>query len=129
MRVVLRKPNSDSESAVMSDRLSLAQIAVLVAYAGAMTGGQLLFKMAALRAAPRRSVRRADDGPLAERLFSRRTGALCTASPVLWVWILTFTPLSRAYPFVALAFALTPALGGLCVRGTDLDCGSLSASC
>ena len=31
----------------------------------------------------------------------------------LWVWILTFTPLSRAYPFVALAFALTPALGGL----------------
>jgi drug/metabolite transporter (DMT)-like permease len=32
---------------------------------------------------------------------------------LLWVWILTFTPLSRAYPFVALAFALTPALGGL----------------
>ena len=36
----------------MSDRLSFAQIAILVAYAGAMTGGQLLFKMAALRAAP-----------------------------------------------------------------------------
>jgi drug/metabolite transporter (DMT)-like permease len=32
---------------------------------------------------------------------------------VLWVWILTFTPLSRAYPFVALAFAVTPLLGGL----------------
>jgi drug/metabolite transporter (DMT)-like permease len=32
---------------------------------------------------------------------------------VLWVWILSFTPLSRAYPFVALAFALTPVLGGL----------------
>jgi drug/metabolite transporter (DMT)-like permease len=32
---------------------------------------------------------------------------------VLWVWVLTFTPLSRAYPFVALAFALTPALAGL----------------
>ena len=28
------------------------------------------------------------------------------------VWVLSFTPLSRAYPFVALAFALTPALGG-----------------
>jgi drug/metabolite transporter (DMT)-like permease len=27
------------------------------------------------------------------------------------VWILTFTPLSRAYPFVALAFAVTPAFG------------------
>ena len=24
---------------------------------------------------------------------------------VLWVWLLSFTPLSRAYPFVALAFA------------------------
>jgi hypothetical protein len=29
------------------------------------------------------------------------------------VWILSFTPLSRAYPFLALAFALTPALGCL----------------
>jgi drug/metabolite transporter (DMT)-like permease len=26
---------------------------------------------------------------------------------------LSFTPLSRAYPFVALAFALTPLLGGV----------------
>jgi drug/metabolite transporter (DMT)-like permease len=32
---------------------------------------------------------------------------------ILWVWVLTFTPLSRAYPFVAIAFALTPVLGGL----------------
>lgn len=30
---------------------------------------------------------------------------------LLWVRILSFTPLSRAYPFVALAFALTPLLG------------------
>ena len=32
---------------------------------------------------------------------------------MLWVWVLTFTPLSRAYPFVAIAFALTPLLGAL----------------
>jgi multidrug transporter EmrE-like cation transporter len=32
------------------------------------------------------------------------------ALSLLYVWILTFTPLSRAYPFVALAFAPTPAL-------------------
>jgi drug/metabolite transporter (DMT)-like permease len=38
---------------------------------------------------------------------------LYAALSVLWVWILSFTPLSRAYPFVALAFAVTPALGGL----------------
>ncbi len=101
MRVVLRKPDSDSKSAAMSDRLSFAQIALLVAYAGGMAGGQLLFKMAALRAAP--------DGPLveralcapAERLFPRRNRALRARSSVLWVWMLTFTPLSRAYPFVA----------------------------
>ena len=29
------------------------------------------------------------------------------------MWVLTFTPLSRAYPFVAIAFALTPLLGAL----------------
>ena len=96
----------------MSDRLSFAQIAILVAYAGAMTGGQLLFKMAALRAAP--------DGPFVERTMSLVLNGyflvalvLYALLTVLWVWILTFTPLSRAYPFVALAFALTPALVGL----------------
>ena len=35
------------------------------------------------------------------------------AFAVAWVWLLSFTPLSRAYPFVALAFALTPLLGGV----------------
>jgi drug/metabolite transporter (DMT)-like permease len=96
----------------MSDRLSLAQIAILVAYAGAMAGGQLLFKVAALRGA--------SEGPLAERLPSLLVNGyfllaltLYAVLAALWVWILTFTPLSRAYPFVALAFALTPALGGL----------------
>jgi drug/metabolite transporter (DMT)-like permease len=38
---------------------------------------------------------------------------LYAALTVLWVWILSYTPLSRAYPFLALAFALTPALGCL----------------
>jgi drug/metabolite transporter (DMT)-like permease len=96
----------------MSDQLSSAQIAILVAYAGAMTGGQLLFKMAALRGTP--------EGPFIEQTMSLLLNGyflvalvLYALLTVLWVWILTFTPLSRAYPFVALAFALTPALGGL----------------
>ena len=96
----------------MSDRLSLAQIVALVAYAGAMAGGQLLFKMAALRAV--------HEGPFIERAVSVLLNGYFLVALVLyaalagvWVWILTFTPLSRAYPFVALAFALTPALGGL----------------
>ena len=96
----------------MSDRLSLAQIVALVAYAGAMVGGQLLFKMAALRAV--------HEGPFIERAMGLLLNGYFLVALVLyaalagvWVWILTFTPLSRAYPFVALAFALTPALGGL----------------
>ena len=60
------------------------------------------------------------DGPLAERIAGFLLNGyffvaliLYAALTVLWVWILSFTPLSRAYPFVALAFALTPALGAL----------------
>jgi drug/metabolite transporter (DMT)-like permease len=94
------------------DRLALSQVALLLAYAAGMAGGQLLFKAAALRYLP--------DGPLGERLLSIVLSSyflvavvLYGALTVLWVWVLTFTPLSRAYPFVALAFAITPLLGGL----------------
>lgn len=94
----------------MSSRLSFLQIAMLLSYAVAMAAGQLLFKAAALRAAA--------DGPLTHRILGMLlNGYFATALilygvlTVLWVWILSFTPLSRAYPFVALAFALTPALG------------------
>ena len=97
----------------MNDRLSLAQIALLSAYAIGMAGGQVLFKMAAMRYA-------AADGGAGERLLGLLQNAyflsalvLYAAFAILWVWILSFTPLSRAYPFVALAFAVTPLLGGL----------------
>jgi drug/metabolite transporter (DMT)-like permease len=96
----------------MTDRLSTSQIAVLLAYAVAMTGGQLLFKTAALRGA--------GAGPLGERMAGFLLNGyffialiLYAALAVTWVWILSFTPLTRAYPFVALAFALTPALASL----------------
>jgi drug/metabolite transporter (DMT)-like permease len=92
------------------DRLSLTQILLLIGYAAGMAGGQLLFKLAAVRVTA--------EGPLGERALSLLQNrfflaafVLYGALAVLWVWILTFTPLSRAYPFVALAFALTPLLG------------------
>jgi len=44
----------------MSDRLSLSQVAALMAYAATTAGGQLLFKTPAPRGA--------GDGPLAERI-------------------------------------------------------------
>lgn len=90
--------------------LSFARIALLIGYAGGMAGGQILFKMAALKGVA--------ENPWAERLFSMMFNGffatavlLYAALTVLWVWILNFTPLSRAYVFVALAFAVTPLLG------------------
>jgi len=93
----------------MSERLSAVQIALLAAYATAMVGGQYLFKLAAVRAPA--------NAALAERIvglinvYFVLAVLLYAALSVLWVWLLTFTPLSRAYPFVALAFALTPLVG------------------
>ena len=95
----------------MSDhRLGTAQILLLAAYAAGMAGGQLLFKLAAQQLTP--------DAGLAERLIELAGNAwfyaafaLYCALALAWIWILTFTPLSRAYPFVALAFAITPLLG------------------
>ena len=93
--------------------LTLWQILLLSAYSAGMSGGQVLFKMAALRSSGASS-------SIVERLLGLVFNAyfitaivLYAAYAVLWVWILTFIPLSRAYPFIALAFALTPLLSGL----------------
>lgn len=96
----------------MNDRLSTMQIGLLTAYASAMAAGQLLFKLAAIHSRPSRSVWET----LGLLLFNGYFLLAITFYAVLtvaWVWILTFTPLSRAYPFVALAFALTPALAAV----------------
>lgn len=97
----------------MTERLSATQIALLLLYACGMAGGQLLFKSAALRYA-------ASAGTTGDRLFGLAHNgffiaavALYAALALLWVWVLSFTSLSRAYPFVAIAFAVTPLLGGL----------------
>ena len=94
------------------DRLTFSQILLLTAYAGGMSAGQLLFKMAA------NSYGTADVGgvgrllALCYNLYFLSALVLYAGFALLWVWILSFTPLSRAYPFVALAFALTPLLAG-----------------
>ena len=95
----------------MDSRLSLTQILLLCGYTLALSGGQLLFKAAAMRSPTA--------GPLGERLvallqngFFLTAVVLYAALTVVWVWILTFTPLSRAYVFLALGFALTPLAAG-----------------
>jgi drug/metabolite transporter (DMT)-like permease len=116
----------------MSERLTLSQIALLVFYAAGMTAGQLLFKSAAVRYA-------AATGDTGQRLagllqdyYFLSAVVLYAALAVFWVWVLSFTPLSRAYPFVALAFAFTPLLGGLIfgeVISTRLFIGLLFILC
>src|SRR6266566_8286494 len=96
----------------MTDRLSLMQISILAFYATGMAGGQLLFKAAAMRFAAGATTTECILGLLQNGYFIAAL-VLYAALSVLWVWVLSFTPLSRAYPFVALAFALTPALGML----------------
>jgi drug/metabolite transporter (DMT)-like permease len=96
----------------MTERLSFAQIALLSFYAVAMAGGQVLFKLAALRVPPAAAWGERLLG-LAQNGFFLAALILYGALTVLWVWILTFTPLSRAYVFVALAFAITPLAGGV----------------
>src|SRR5258707_9888918 len=93
----------------MSDRLSLSQVAALIAYAATTAGGQLLFETPALRGGWRWSARRADRRMLNGYFFRcahslRRADRSVGLDPELY-------QLSRAYPFLALAFALTPALG------------------
>jgi drug/metabolite transporter (DMT)-like permease len=96
----------------MGERLTLTQAALLTVYAVGMAGGQVLFKLAALYSA-------ASPRPLTALWSSPQfiaALALYAALAVVWVWILGFTPLSRAYPFVALSFVLT-VLGGALLFG------------
>jgi drug/metabolite transporter (DMT)-like permease len=96
----------------MNQGLSLAQVVILCGYAAGMAAGQILFKLASLRLAP--------DGPPLERMSGLLQNwlffaalAIYLALSVLWVWILSFTPLSRAYLFVAVSFAIVPVAGTL----------------
>jgi hypothetical protein len=92
----------------MSDRLSLSQVAALMAYAATTAGG----KTPALRGA--------GDGPLAERIAGFLLNGyffvaliLYAALTVLWVWILSFTKLSRHLFVPRACICVTPALGCL----------------
>ncbi len=60
----------------MNDRLSLSQIAMLVAYACGMAGGQILFKLAALRGV--------SDAPLAERMLGMLSNGFFVAAVLLY---------------------------------------------
>lgn len=96
----------------MERHLSLATIAILLTYSVALAGGQVLFKLAALRFTP---AARWSDNLLALALNPYLVLAIVLYAllSAVWVWVLTFVPLSTAYPFVALTFVLTVASGAL----------------
>jgi drug/metabolite transporter (DMT)-like permease len=82
----------------------------LLCFPVAMAAGQVLFKRAAAQMS-------GAGGPwlleLARLPSMWLALALYVVSTLLWVKILTTVPLSRAYPFAALAFILVPAAGYL----------------
>jgi drug/metabolite transporter (DMT)-like permease len=83
---------------------------VLVFYSLGMACGQVLFKLAAARSSELDMAR----GPWGFANIYLISGvALYAALTLLWVWILKSVPLSKAYPFSALAFVFTPILSRL----------------
>ena len=74
----------------------------LVAFAVLLSAGQVLFKQAAVVG---------NGKPFHVALFNVWMAAalvLYAVATGLWIWILRTTPLSIAYPFVALGFILVP---------------------
>lgn len=94
----------------MDRHLGAATLAQLLLYAVLLTVGQILFKQAALSAVPGVSTGQRLLGLLVSPTFLLAI-LLYAALSAYWVWLLSFIPLSRAYPFVALAFVLTLASG------------------
>jgi drug/metabolite transporter (DMT)-like permease len=83
---------------------------LLTTYAVSLAGGQVLFKLAA-SAVPK-------GGGLMHKLVGLALNPafvlailLYAVLSLFWVWLLTRIPLSQAYPFVALSFAVTLAAG------------------
>ena len=82
-------------------------VVLLVVYSVMLASGQILFKLSA------EAARERGGSVLVSLLVEPKFAiaiALYAALTLLWTWILSKVPLSRAYPFVALAFVVTPVL-------------------
>ncbi len=88
---------------------SLRQLVELLCFPVALAAGQILFKRAAAQLGGSSGISSVLE--LARLPTMWLALALYGASTLLWVRILTAVPLSRAYPFAALAFVLVPAAG------------------
>jgi drug/metabolite transporter (DMT)-like permease len=84
----------------------------LSAYMLGIVAGQLLFKVAANRLAGAASWSDKVMLLLVTPHFYAAS-ALYALLTVLWIWILTIVPLSRAYPFIAVSIVLTQLAGAV----------------
>ena len=98
--------------------MSVFTITMLCLYSLGMAVGQVLFKLAAMQANTE-SIS-AFVCSLVSSWYFIISLLLYGTLTVLWVWLLTRTPLSHAYPFVVLAFAVTPIFASLFL-GERLD--------
>jgi drug/metabolite transporter (DMT)-like permease len=113
--------------------MTALQVTFLTVYAFAMALGQGLFKSAASRLAAGAHQTFTDHFVrffklLFDPLFVLAI-VLYMAISVFWVWILSFTPLSRAYPFGALAFVFTIGIGALYFRETVTHTHLIGLAC
>ena len=86
--------------------MSLARVAGILACVLLISIGQLLFKLAALRADPKGGV-----WALVTNPYLLVAGVIYVGATLLWVVQLKSVPLNRAYPLFALAFVLVPLFG------------------
>ena len=87
----------------------------LLAVAGMLAAGQLMFKRTAQGVTNVSGVEATFRQILVDPWFFMAMG-LYVAATILWIFALREIPLSRAYPFMALAFVLVPA-GAVFVYG------------
>jgi multidrug transporter EmrE-like cation transporter len=95
--------------------MSILQISSLTLFAAGMSIGQLFFKVAGNRLGATKAQNFAE---LANRMLKLAFEPsvvialfLYLSLSIFWIWILSFTPLNRAYPFTALAFVFTICIG------------------
>ena len=91
--------------------LTARQLLDLLSFPVTMAVGQILFKRAALQITPGTGGSWLLEVARLPTMWA--AVALYAGATLLWVRILTTVPLSRAYPFAALAFVLVPAAGYL----------------
>jgi len=87
--------------------MKFVNVAMLLLLSLGMSLGQVLFKVAADHA--KKTMANGFVQSLVTNGYFFLACAVYAVLTLLWVWILTRVPLSRAYPFLVLAFVFTPA--------------------